>query len=120
MGAARAAGIGCDFEGTMSLLGERHVLQLLYLLVEKSPRGFTELKLQAVVNTATLTDRLKRLEGLGIIERTVIRALPRRVEYDITPMGQDLVQQIFRTMAEWRSKYSAGGGGAGAARRLFA
>lgn len=95
----------CDFDGTLRFLGERHVLHLLYLLFEKSPRGFTELKVQAVVNTATLTDRLKRLEGIGLVHRRVIRALPRRVEYGITPMGEDLLP-IFRTISEWRSKYA--------------
>ena len=95
----------CDVDGTLRLLGERHVLHLLSLLFEKSPRGFTELKVQAVVNTATLSDRLKRLEGLGIIHRQVIRALPRRVEYGITPMGQEMFP-IFRTIAEWRAKYA--------------
>jgi DNA-binding HxlR family transcriptional regulator len=94
----------CDFEGTMELLGERHVLTLLYLLFQKSPRGFNELKTAGDVNTATLSDRLKNLERLGIVERRVIRALPRRVEYGITPMGRDLLK-IFRTMMEWRSKY---------------
>lgn len=89
----------------MALLGERHVLRLLFLLFQKSPRGFNELKTAATVNTATLSDRLKKLEHLGIVKRTVIRALPRRVEYGITPMGRDLLK-IFRTMNDWRSKYS--------------
>jgi DNA-binding HxlR family transcriptional regulator len=95
----------CDFEGTLALLGERHVLMLLYLLYRKSPRRFNELKNEATVNTATLSDRLKRLEALGIVERTVIRSLPRRVEYEITPMGRDLLK-MFRAMLDWRSKYS--------------
>ena len=89
----------------MALLGERHVLALLYVLFRKSPRGFNELKSEAAVNTATLSDRLKRLERLGIVERTVIRALPRRVEYGLSPMGRDLIE-IFRTMTEWRTKYT--------------
>jgi len=104
----------------MELLGERHVLMLLYLLYQKSPRGFNELKTAGDVNTATLSDRLKNLERLGIIERTVIRALPRRVEYGITPMGRDLLK-IFRTMMEWRSKYeglSEGDAGVLAKKRL--
>jgi DNA-binding HxlR family transcriptional regulator len=94
----------CDFEGTLALLGERHVLMLLYVLYHKSPRRFNELKTEATVNTATLSDRLKRLERLGIVQRTVIRSLPRRVEYGITPMGRDLLK-MFRAMLEWRSKY---------------
>ena len=94
----------CDFNGTLDLLGERHVIQLLFLLFQKSPRGFNELRDAAEVNTATLSDRLKRLEALGIVERTVIKALPRRVEYGITPMGIDLLK-IFQTMMEWNAKY---------------
>jgi DNA-binding HxlR family transcriptional regulator len=95
----------CDFDATMALLGERHVLAVLYALFQKSPRGFNELKAEAEVNPATLSDRLKRLERLGIVERTVIRVLPRRVEYGISPMGRDLIE-IFRTMTEWRTKYA--------------
>jgi len=101
----REPALRCDFEGTLALLGERHVLMLLYLLYQESPRRFNELKTEATVNTATLSDRLKRLERLGIVKRTVIRSLPRRVEYGITPMGRDLLK-MFRAMLEWRSKYS--------------
>ena len=103
-GALRVPRGSCDFDGTMDLLGERHVLVILYLLFQRSPRGFNELKVAGEVNTATLSNRLKRLEALGIIERTVIRAIPRRVEYGITPMGRDLLK-IFRTMMEWKAKY---------------
>jgi DNA-binding HxlR family transcriptional regulator len=107
-GALRVPRGSCDFDGTMDLLGERHVLVILYLLFQRSPRGFNELKVAGEVNTATLSNRLKRLEALGIIERTVIRAIPRRVEYGITPMGRDLLK-IFRTMMEWKAKYSRPG-----------
>jgi DNA-binding HxlR family transcriptional regulator len=94
----------CNFDRTMALLGERHVLMLLYLLYLKSPRGFNELKTAGEVNTATLSCRLKGLQALGIVHRKVIRTVPRRVEYGITPMGRGLLK-IFRTMIEWRSEY---------------
>ncbi|MGI0131007.1 MAG: winged helix-turn-helix transcriptional regulator [Thermoplasmata archaeon] len=106
MAPSRASAMGghCDFEGTMELLGQRHVLMILYFLYERSPRRFNELGESVRVNTATLSDRLKHLEALGIVDRNVIRALPRRVEYGITPMGKDLLK-IFRTMMEWKQKY---------------
>lgn len=96
----------CDFEATFELLGQKHVLQILRALLEKSPRRFNELQESVSVNTATLTDRLKRLETLGIVRRRALRVTPRRVEYRLTPMGRDLLK-IFRTMMEWRRKYSA-------------
>lgn len=99
----------CNFEATFELLGQKHVLVILRALLEKSPRRFNELQTSVSVNTATLSDRLKRLENLGIIQRRALAAPPRRIEYRLTPMGRDLLK-IFRTMMEWRRKYSAGTG----------
>jgi len=95
----------CDFEGTFRLLGQKHVLRVLWVLVEKSPRRFNELRESVGANTATMTDRLRQMERLGLVRRDVIRVLPRRVEYRLTPMGRDLVK-IFRPMTQWRAKYS--------------
>lgn len=95
----------CDFEGTFRLLGQKYVLKLLWSLVEKSPQRFNELRGAVGANTATLTDRLKQMHRLGLVERAVIRVVPRRVEYRLTPMGNDLVK-IFRPIIEWREKYS--------------
>ena len=95
----------CDFEGTFRLLGQKHVLPILWALVQKSPQRFNELREGVGANTATVTDRLKRMQGLGLVERVVIRVVPRRVEYRLTPMGLDLVK-IFRPITQWRRKYS--------------
>ncbi|MGD0588930.1 MAG: helix-turn-helix domain-containing protein [Thermoplasmata archaeon] len=95
----------CDFEGTFRLLGQKHVLQILWVLLEKSPQRFNELQKQVGANTATVTARLRRMQDLGLVEREVIRVVPRRVEYRLTAMGRDLVK-IFRPMVDWRAKYS--------------
>jgi DNA-binding HxlR family transcriptional regulator len=99
------SGPHCDFEGTFRLLGQKYVLHILRALVEKGPRRFNELQKTINVNTATITDRLRKMEQLGLIRREVIRVVPRRVEYGLTPMGRDLVK-IFHPMMEWREKYS--------------
>ncbi|MGP8078754.1 MAG: winged helix-turn-helix transcriptional regulator [Thermoplasmata archaeon] len=95
----------CDFEGTFRVLGQKHVLQILRALLAGNPRRFNELREAVGANTATLTDRLRRMQELGLVRREVIRVIPRRVEYQLTPMGRDLVK-IFRPMMEWREKYS--------------
>lgn len=95
----------CDFEGTFRLLGQKHALRILRVLFERSPRRFSELRGEVGVNTATLTDRLKAMQQLGLLQRKVIHVIPRRVEYGLTPMGRDLLQ-IFRPLASWRTKYS--------------
>jgi DNA-binding HxlR family transcriptional regulator len=95
----------CDFEATFQLLGQKYVLHLLRALLDAHPRRFNELREAVGANTATLTDRLRRMERLGLVRRDVIRVLPRRVEYCLTPMGRDLVK-IFPPMLKWREKYS--------------
>ncbi|MCI4334532.1 MAG: helix-turn-helix transcriptional regulator [Thermoplasmata archaeon] len=95
----------CDFEGTFRLLGEKYVLHILLALVQRSPRRFSDLQESLRANTATLTDRLRRMQSLGLVAREVIRVVPRRVEYRLTPMGRDLVK-IFTPMMRWREKYS--------------
>lgn len=95
----------CDFEEMFRLLGQKHVLPVLLALVETSPRRFNELRERVGANSATMTDRLKHMQQLGLVRRDVIRVIPRRVEYVLTPMGRDLVK-IFQPMMEWREKYS--------------
>jgi len=102
---SRRATPHCDFEGTFRLLGQKHALQLLWALVQESPRRFNDLRAVVDANTATVTERLKRMQALGLVRRDVIRVVPRRVEYQLTPMGRDLVK-IFRPFAQWRRKYS--------------
>jgi len=102
---ARSPTPHCDFEGTFRLLGQKHALHILWALVERSPRRFNELRQSLGANTATVADRLKQMQNLGLIERDVIRVIPRRVEYRLTPMGRDLVK-IFRPITAWRAKYS--------------
>ncbi|NNN16809.1 MAG: helix-turn-helix transcriptional regulator [Thermoplasmata archaeon] len=99
----------CDFEATFELLGQKHVLVILRALLEKSPQRFNELQTSTAVNTATLSDRLKRLEHLGLVQHRALAVTPRRADYRLTPMGRDLMR-IFRTMMEWRRKYSAATG----------
>ncbi|MGD0249412.1 MAG: helix-turn-helix domain-containing protein [Thermoplasmata archaeon] len=95
----------CDAEATFRLLGQKHSLHILWALLQKSPRRFNDLRKMVGANTATTTERLKQMQSLGLVRRDVIRVLPRRVEYRLTPMGRDLVK-IFRPFARWREKYS--------------
>jgi DNA-binding HxlR family transcriptional regulator len=95
----------CDFEATFRLLGQKYALHILRALLERSPRRFNELRESVGMNSATMTDRLRHMQELGLIRREVIRVIPRRVEYGLTPMGRDLVK-IFEPMMEWREKYT--------------
>ena len=72
----------CDFEGTFRLLGQKHVLTILWVLVQKSPQRFNELREQVGANTATVAERLRRMQSLGLVERAVIRVVPAEWSID--------------------------------------
>jgi len=59
------------------------------------PRRFGEL-LDSVpgLHDRLLSERLKELEGEGIVTRRVYSENPVRVEYQLTPMGRDLVKAL--------------------------
>jgi DNA-binding HxlR family transcriptional regulator len=56
------------------------------------------------ISPKTLSDRLKSLEKAGIVTRTAYAEVPPRVEYTLTPMGQELIPLIDH-MREYGSKW---------------
>lgn len=54
----------------------------------------------------TLTQSLRRLESLGLLERRIFAEVPVRVEYDLTPLGRTFVEPV-RAMNEWAKAHRA-------------
>ena len=67
-----------------------------YLTFRKSMKGFS---------SKTLTIRLKELEKSGILNRQSFNEIPPRVEYRLTPKGQELVGSIINLL-QWMRKWS--------------
>ena len=67
-----------------------------YLTFRKSMKGFS---------SKTLTIRLKELEKSGILNRQSFNEIPPRVEYRLTPKGQELVESIINLL-QWMRKWS--------------
>src|SRR4029453_1547802 len=66
--------------------------QYLVMLVlwEAAPRSVRELGAELGLDSGTLSPLLKRLEGLGFIERNRAADDERRVDVSLTPEGRDL------------------------------
>jgi DNA-binding HxlR family transcriptional regulator len=90
----------CPVRATLALLGQKWVPRIIYELMD-GKRRFNELG-GAVggCNSRTLRDRLRVLEEIGIIERTVITVMPPWVEYDLSPRGHELAEAL-RRLGEW-------------------
>jgi DNA-binding HxlR family transcriptional regulator len=56
-------------------------------------------------SSKTLAIRLKELEKGGILERQSYNEIPPRVEYRLTPKGQELVESIINLL-QWMRKWS--------------
>ncbi|MDQ3398129.1 MAG: helix-turn-helix transcriptional regulator [Deinococcota bacterium] len=90
----------CPVYESINLLQEKWVLHIIRTLLA-GPHGFNELS-RAVggVNTATLAQRLERLEGLGIVKKTVESTMPPRSRYELTPAGLEL-QEVVDAIDRW-------------------
>jgi DNA-binding HxlR family transcriptional regulator len=67
-----------------------------YVIFRKSMKGFS---------SKTLTIRLKELEKSGILNRESFNEIPPRVEYRLTPKGQELVGSVINLL-QWMRKWS--------------
>ena len=62
------------------------------------------------VSSKPLASRLKELEKGGILERRAYNEIPPRVEYRLTPKGQELVECVV-DLLQWMVKWSSGAKG---------
>jgi DNA-binding HxlR family transcriptional regulator len=94
----------CPIHEAIQLLQEKWTLHIVRALLA-GPLGFNELS-RAVggCNSATLKLRLDRLEGLGLVTRTVHSHMPPRTSYELTPGGEAL-QRVIDAIAAWSREH---------------
>jgi len=77
--------------GIADALGKKWTLPLIGILGNRPTHRFVELKDGlAGVGSKELTDRLRQLQGLGLVSREAFAEVPLRVEYRLTPRGESL------------------------------
>ena len=101
------------YHEAVELIGRRWTGAILRVLMD-GPLRFSEIG-HAVpeLSDRLLSERMKELEGRGIVERTVISGPPLRVEYALAQMGRELepaLSELQRWANRWlvRSRVSAG------------
>ncbi len=72
------------------MFGDMPTLAIIYFLSD-GPRRFTELQRLTCANPVTLTARLKRLAGQGIISRAEHETDKQAVSYSLDVMGEKAV-----------------------------
>jgi len=80
-----------DVEACFSLLEGRWKLVILFHLFGGKVLRFSDLeKCITGISQKMLAQQLRQLEADGIVERTVHSQVPQRVDYRMTPWGQQL------------------------------
>jgi DNA-binding HxlR family transcriptional regulator len=77
----------CPIARSSAVIGERWTLVIMRELAMGN-RRFDTLQAQTLASPQMLTDRLKRLESDGMLERHAYSERPRRYEYHLTAKGQ--------------------------------
>lgn len=96
--------LSCHVENTISVIGGRWKVLIIYFLIEQ-PRRFGELgRLLPGVSPRTLTRQLRELEEHGIIIRHDYQEIPPRVDYQLSPLGMEL-GPVLNAMHAWGEKY---------------
>jgi DNA-binding HxlR family transcriptional regulator len=95
---------GCPIKATTNTLAGKWKVMIVWQLSFGQMR-FAEIRDGLPgVSEKVLTEQLRQLEADGILRRTVLPAVPPRVDYELTEAGRDLIP-IMRTMCDWAGAY---------------
>ena len=96
------------YHHAVELVGKRWTGAILLVLID-GPLRFSEIRqLVPDVSDRLLSERLKELEGEGIVDRHVYDETPVRVEYDLTQKGQAL-SDVILAISAWAEHWLESG-----------
>lgn len=104
---ARPKRSACPVSRTLDVLGDRWSLLVVRDLMRGKRRFAEFLESPEGIPTNTLADRLKRLVRNGIVDAQRYSEHPPRVEYVLTPKGEDL-RPMIRAMVDWGVRHAGG------------
>jgi DNA-binding HxlR family transcriptional regulator len=92
------------YHEAIELVGRRWTGAILRVLMD-GPLRFSEIS-QAVpeLSDRLLSERMKELEGRGMVQRTVISGPPLRVEYGLSKMGREL-EPALSELQRWANRW---------------
>lgn len=91
----------CPMRRTLELLSGKWRTHIIYELCKQPACRFSELKraMPGITNTM-LTNTLRDLERLEIVNRKQFNEIPPHVEYSLTDKGKELLP-VFTELAKW-------------------
>ncbi|MCU0382423.1 MAG: helix-turn-helix transcriptional regulator [Cyclobacteriaceae bacterium] len=97
----------CPVRDVITRISDKWSMLTLYALGAYGTLRFNELKVKiGDVSQRMLTVTLRNLEADGMIKRKVYAEVPPRVEYELTALGQGLLQQV-SLLGDWAQQHGA-------------
>ncbi|OCA82032.1 winged helix-turn-helix transcriptional regulator [Pseudobacillus wudalianchiensis] len=95
----------CEKELTLSVIGGKWKMLILWHLGKEGTKRFNELRtLMPGITQKMLVNQLRELEEDLIVHREVYPVVPPKVEYSLTEQGRSLIP-ILEIMYEWGKNY---------------
>ncbi|WP_340084335.1 helix-turn-helix domain-containing protein [Siminovitchia sp. FSL H7-0308] len=92
------------FGYTISVIGGKWKMLIIYLLAENQTVRFNDLKRKiGTITFKTLSSQLKELEADGIVKRKEYPQIPPKVEYSLTQKAETLLP-VLEQLCEWGEK----------------
>jgi DNA-binding HxlR family transcriptional regulator len=94
----------CPVKKVMEIVGKKWTILIVYNLLS-GPKRFKELeKSLGKICPRMLSERLKELEKLKLIEKKISSTWPLKITYGLTKKGKSFYK-IIKAMEEWGKKY---------------
>lgn len=98
----------CPISFALDLFGDKWSLLIIRDLVFDQKKFYKEfLRSKEKIATNILSDRLKKLENVGLLESKVYEKLRTQKEYALTEKGKDLIPILVECIL-WSAKYEEG------------
>ncbi|GGE95661.1 transcriptional regulator, HxlR family [Chishuiella changwenlii] len=86
----------CPLEFAVNAISGKWKIPIVWQINEGKKRPSEFLKGIGKVDRRVLNQQLKEMEQSGILFKTSYPELPPRVEYSLTPLGEELVQVLWK------------------------
>jgi len=93
----------CPIACALDIIGDKWTLLVIRDLLRGKQRFSEFMESDEGLKTNILTDRLKRLQSAGLLERSAYQNNPPRYQYALTPEGKDL-WPLVKEMIAWSNR----------------
>ncbi|PSK92526.1 winged helix-turn-helix transcriptional regulator [Taibaiella chishuiensis] len=90
----------CPLEFAVNAISGKWKIPIVWQINEGKKRPSELLRGIGKVDRRVLNQQLKELEEAGILSKEIFKELPPRVEYTLTPLGQQLVAVLWQ-LNDW-------------------